>query len=991
MRSRIRVPIGAVILAILILGNPSPGCAQSAYNWKLDVNASNGRADTTAPGFLRWDLIGDYTDSTRRTALRSFTNSITDESGSNVVLGVITCALSQTQPAAADSTIYLNANWLNKNGSSTSTDPNAGYRLSFDGAWVHQKDNVSIDRPYTNGALSLSIAGLPDGPHTFTTYHNNIWGTNYGPISGCIVSVNGTVITNIAPSVQVTNDGYCGSAFFQWTVSGGAPVVIRFDPDGSQAFNTVILNGFEIDRPSAPGTVATSPYPVDGDEHVFAANDAPLPGTSASGTLALGWQRTVRAVSHDVYFGTTSNAVAAADHSSPCFLGNQAVTNRLMSNLDSALTYYWRVDEVTPDTIYRGNVWRFRTRHLAFPGAEGYGRFARGGRGGVVLEVTNLLDYDSTLGEAVIPGSYRAAIEATGPRTIVFRVSGLIRLKRPCTLNADNGTVTIAGQTAPGDGICLANWRAGVTSCSDVIIRYLRCRLGDASQQAMDGMGLGNANHAIMDHCSISWTIDEGTSSRQSGPVGSSSANITFQRNIISEALQHSYHYNASNRTNYEQHAFAGSISGEIGSYHHNLLAHCTDRNWSLAGGLDQSSHYAGSLDIRNNVVYNWIGRTTDGGVMRCNYVSNYYKPYPANPYAKWLLKLDPITVAWGIPTYFFQGNVMEGKDYESNNWATAFQNGATFTNIVRTNSEIFPSYVTTQTARDAYRIVLSDVGANRPQPDAIDRRIIQEVLTGTTHYKGTNGPNYTINGVPQAGSPNYAGIIDSPNDVRDATNSPNAPWPAYAADFPDADSDHDGLPDWWERLHGTDPNSASGDFSDSNADPDGDGYTNLEDYLNWLASIHARCFQDRALDIDLADYARGLTNPVFSAASALHGTVTMNPDGHTARFVPDAGYTGTAGFGFTATDGLVLSNAVSIMVVPGVAQFREMLVPAAGELALIAYGTPNTTFYLQAATNPVAGAWQVLETNQFDSAGQWGWKNLSAPTPPVFFRLQLK
>ncbi len=202
-------------------------------------------------------------------------------------------------------------------------------------------------------------------------------------------------------------------------------------------------------------------------------------------------------------------------------------------------------------------------------------------------------------------------------------MSGLIRLQSPCIDRNANGYLTIAGQTAPGDGICLANWRAGMTSCSDVIMRFIRCRLGDASQQAMDGIGLGNSTHSIIDHCSISWTIDEASSSRQSGAVGSQSAMITFQHNIISEPLQHSYHYNDSERaatgcTNcYQAHAFAASISGEIGSYHHNLIAHSTDRNWTLAGGLDQSSHYAGSLDIRNNVVYNWIGRTTDGGVER--------------------------------------------------------------------------------------------------------------------------------------------------------------------------------------------------------------------------------------------------------------------------------------------------------------------------------------------------------------------------------------
>src|SRR5207302_343900 len=196
---------------------------------------------------------------------------------------------------------------------------------------------------------------------------------------------------------------------------------------------------------------------------------------------------------------------------------------------------------------------------------------------------------------------------------------GLIQLKRECPIR--HGYITIAGQTAPGDGICLANYSAGMAT-NDASVRFLRVRVGDKCRRAMDGLGLGSSDDSIIDHCSISWAMDEGTSSR-------GGHNITFQWNIISEMLQHAYHYNARDRSKYETHAFAGSISGDIGSYHHNLLAHCTDRNWSLAGGYDQAGQYAGFLDIRNNVVYNWTARTTDGGVMQLNYVNNYYKPFP--------------------------------------------------------------------------------------------------------------------------------------------------------------------------------------------------------------------------------------------------------------------------------------------------------------------------------------------------------------------------
>jgi hypothetical protein len=656
-----------------------------------------------------------------------------------------------------------------------------------------------------------------------------------------------------------------------------------------------------------------------------------------SGSLVLLWSPAIasNAVSHDVYFGTNQTAVINATHASPEFKGNQVVTNYMVAGLNSALTYYWRIDEI--DALANatvGPVWMFRTRHLAFPGAEGYGRFARGGRGGVVMEVTNLNDSG--------PGSYRAAIEASGPRTVVFRVSGLIRLQSPCIVG--NGYITIAGQTAPGDGICIANWRAGMSGPNDVIMRFMRFRVGDAEQQSMDAMSPGSATHTIVDHCSSSWSLDVACNSLQSGSVGSQSAMTTYQKNIISEPLRYSYHYNDTLRAQgsnnvYQPHAFGASISGEIGSYHHNLIAHSTDRNWSLAGGYDKSVSYAGSLDIRNNVVYNWLARTTDGGVARCNYESNYYKPFPANNPVTFLLRLDPINTNNSTkPYYYMVGNVMEGKNYINNNWqiGTAVPTGNGSNNyadvnqvsLAITNSEIFPSYVTTQTASNAYKVVLSDVGCNLPTQDLTDRRVIGEVLDGTTHYEGTNGPNYTIDGYYQPASkgPDNPGLIDSQTDVHDYTNdvtkanySPNYPWAPYATYNVPPDTDHDGLPDWWELLKGLNPNSAPGDFSDSNGDPDGDGYSNLEDYLNWLAAIHLDCTRNASVDVDLTQFTRGFTNisPSYAVSNPTNGTVSLLTGGKIARFTPTANFYGLGGFQFQVTDASLFSytNVIGVHV----------------------------------------------------------------------------
>ncbi len=675
------------------------------------------------------------------------------------------------------------------------------YKPSLDYG-MHMAVDGFITRNATNeGGFDLVISGLAPGTHSIATYHNEVRAMS--PVKFDVFVGGQRLVKDFAPSWRATNDYEAACTYFTVQATVGQDVVIHFQSVKSSADHSLIINGFEIDA-ADPYKKAIEPAPANDDEH--------WPNESA-----LTWVASAGAVSHDFYLGTDSNAVLTATTTSPEFKGNQAQTTYSLPKLDPMKNYFWRVDEVDASKkITTGELWHFRPRTLAFPTAEGYGRFAIGGRGGRLLEVTNLEDYDSGHGEAVIPGSFRAAVEAEGPRTIVFRVSGLIRLKAPCAVH--NPYCTIAGQTAPGDGICFANFSGGAFGTHDVIIRYVRFRVGDAEHRAMDGCGLGSCDNCIIDHCSISWSSDEGTSSRNAH-------NITFQRNIVAEALFHGPHYRASDRTKLETHAFAASISGDIGSYHHNLLADCTDRNWSLAGGLTQGGKYAGYLDIRNNVVYNWTARTTDGGVKELNYVNNYYKPHPPNRFVKWLLKLDPINPSWGTESYYMVGNVMEGFDYENDNWQ-AFENGPEVEKQVRVDHELYPSYVTTQSAAEAFTNVLANVGDNFPKSDVVDQHIIEETRDGTTHYMGTRGPTYG-----DRPGPNIPGLIDTQTDDKSAEGSPNFPWPEYKTYNVPVDTDHDGIPDDWEKAHGLNPN----DPSDANADSTGDGYTNLEKYLNSL------------------------------------------------------------------------------------------------------------------------------------------------------------
>ncbi|MDZ7319629.1 MAG: pectate lyase [candidate division KSB1 bacterium] len=419
---------------------------------------------------------------------------------------------------------------------------------------------------------------------------------------------------------------------------------------------------------------------------------------------------------------------------------------------------------------------------LAFPGAEGFGRFTTGGRGGAVLEVTNLNDDGM--------GSLRWAIAAEGARTVVFRVSGTIALES--ALIIENGDITIAGQTAPGDGICLKNYPL-IIAADNVIIRFLRIRLGDEKKVVDDAIsGIGHRN-IIIDHCSFSWGVDEVASFYDN-------ENFTLQWCIISESLNHSFHRKG-------DHGYGGIWGGRGASFHHNLIAHHSSRTPRFNGSRTGHQPATELVDFRNNVIYNWGFNSAYGGEGGSyNLVANCYKAGPGTKIKSRIVEPWDRTGKWYVAENFVAGHPKITTD----NWAGGVQ--GKFAKYVRVDSPFPVAPVTTQSAKQAYDQVLKNAGAMLPQRDSVDARIIEEVRRGTAEFGGIWGPG--------------SGIIDSQNDVGG--------WPELKTYNVPVDNDHDGMADDWELVHGLDPT----DPEDRNADGDGDGLTNLEGYLNWLIFI---------------------------------------------------------------------------------------------------------------------------------------------------------
>lgn len=474
---------------------------------------------------------------------------------------------------------------------------------------------------------------------------------------------------------------------------------------------------------------------------------------------------------------------------------------------------------------------------VAFPGAEGAGRFTSGGRGTVsvpttVYEVINLNDDNN-------PGSLRYAVNQTAAyRTIVFRVSGTIHLNSKLNIKANT---TIAGQTAPGDGICLADYPT-VISGDNVIIRYIRFRMGDKNQlltspancgvpvapftaacMPLDGSGgddafsnLGNKN-IIIDHCSVSWSSDEALTMYRGD-------SLTLQWNIISEPLNYSYHFETGD-VDFESHGYGGIWGARNGSFHHNLIADAKGRNPRFAGSSTYPPGTPGqeNADFRNNVIYNWGSYSTNGGDGgNYNMINNYYKYGPSTgtgnsvsiPIRGMIIQPSQTTTAPVLPygKFYLQGNYVDGYSaITNNNWLGVSMSGGTQadTTLAKAAAEFNIAPVTTQTAQQAYELVLQYAGASFSR-DTLDQRIINDVRNRTGRIIDVQG------GYPH-GTP-YVQTVNA--------------WPTLNTTAAPADTDHDGMTDVYENSNGLNPN----DPADRNGIA-GNGYTNLENYLNGIVS----------------------------------------------------------------------------------------------------------------------------------------------------------
>jgi hypothetical protein len=816
-------------------------CIVSAQKIDFDISGKTGQA--LQEGFVEWVVPEGVSD--------------TKDFDGGIQVTVSAAQGSNPMDAAHndDEIRHVKTEWW-KNGITSGND---GARILGDALIITGDDHSYV----TSGAtkLDVTISGLKAGHHSLQAYHNCVeFEENQGAIPDIDIYVNGIkVIEGVKQSIRKSKFAEAGQSYVEFDVTEGQSVTVSYVSTPKEGISYgrtyVTVNAFvfnEVDN----SKIALDPIPNSGEFHAGDGN----------GNVTLQWTSPASAVKHHVLLGND------ADNLSDYVITTEPVCD--VTGLDPLKKYYWRIDEEDASgNISQGEVWLFQPARLAFPGAEGYGRFAIGGRGGSVYHVTTLDDNGDD--ENPIEGSFRYGIKkVSGPRTIVFDVAGVISLKS--RLTCSDKFVTIAGQTAPGNGVMLRTCPFGMQS--DGITRFLRMRLGhkkminglipkggdngngveyapeeagqteETTLSGLDGMGMSGNDHAIMDHCSISWTIDEAFSSR-------SAKAITLQHTLISEALNIAGHPNYSSGTGHGYAATigAGQNGGQPGSFHHNLLAHCEGRNWSISGGLDGGGSYDGHHDIFNNVVYNWGHRASDGGTHELNFVNNYYKK-GSDTSQNYLLRHQFEGTGSGTQRAYVSGNIREEtsgsktKDALNNTYKYETSGGQVLNWEPWSNEPFFPSYANIETAEAAYKNVLSDVGCTQPFFDNHDQRMVNETLNRSYSTKGVRSKKN--------------GIIDTEEDTGCEGFDLEKLGIVNATRANDWDSDADGIPNWFEELTGTNASVAN-----NNDDRDGDFYTDLEEYLNWIAVPNF--IVEGSQEITLKNYFAGYVSPTYEVTSA--------------------------------------------------------------------------------------------------------------------------
>lgn len=855
-----RVLLVFAILNVCLFAN-----AQIKIDFDRDQNYT-----PLAEGYTQW-IIGDVTSSSGSTSTEINGVTITLSWGDNT------------------SAAQLTRNYW-KDGLTKPYD-----KLVSDGIYFKDITSNSV-------AIDVEITGLPKGTHSIQAYHNNVDGYVGKILPPINVAVNDVdVLTDVEQTCRVQDRSESAKTYITFTVSSdtkATKITYYTNPKSGvdYASKAFYINALEIGDIVNANNQAQNPSPANLDYHVDADSGVELSWTAAEG-----------ATSHIVYFGENEETVTNASTGGT----TQSGTSITKTGLSPLKRYYWRVDEVINGTAYKGEVWSFQPRRDAFPGAEGAGKYAVGGRGyngnGKVYHVTKLTD-DGTV------GTLRYGVEnATEPTTIVFDVSGVIPLNE--RLNCSNPYVTIAGQTAPGIGVLVRDQPFGANS-DEGVTRFMRFRYGhgddwngtSANQNVGNAAGL-SGNYAIMDHCLLGWGSDETFSSR-------GAKNITFQHSLIGESLNQNGHKNYYDEDPEVQHGYAATIAGEVGSFHHNLLAHNEGRNWSLGGGLDGANYYAGMKNIYNNVVYNWGGRATDGGTHNCHFVNNYYKKGPSTT-QNYILSADHEGAGKGTQEYYVKGNLrvsQDGKtvtqDAEGTTYRYTLKSGVTIswdTFVDSPDGFSLMSYPFYHIDKDniedtqaAFKNVLSDVGCNFQQLDNNEKRLIQETRDGTYTKTGSrSGKKGLIDKEGDSEGWNGLGMVE-------ATRPGN--W----------DTDQDGIPAWFETAMGWSDAAAN-----NNADSDGDYWTDLEEYLNWVAVPHFYNMADGTVTalktgtnhtITLADYFAGYTSPSYTVVSNGGATTSISNGVLTYNFPANANKLATIQVKATQ-DGISLTRSFNFFI----------------------------------------------------------------------------